>query len=152
MSVLHSSLLHWILKVSQGPSGRRSQPADATKEDFFASILRSNEAAQVDSSRARRQSRVSREIVSSNRGLYPLLHRPFINSQLLLDHGLSVVPTKEWQENLSRRLAFGSNANTCPLDDIDAPVIRKRRLNGTNDKQSGWDSLYTIDPTPGTYL
>ncbi|KAF8808141.1 hypothetical protein BYT27DRAFT_7190259 [Phlegmacium glaucopus] len=114
-----------------GPSGRRSQPPDATKEDFFASILRSNEAAHIDSSRARRQSRVSREIVSSNQ-----------------DHGLSVVPTKEWQENLSKRLAFGSNPDTRPPDNITVPVMQKRRLNGTNDNQPKWDSLYTIEPTP----
>ena len=66
------TLLHYnALNVFQGPAGRRSQPADATKEDFFASILRSNEAAHVDSSRMRRQSRVSREIVSSHQGPYP---------------------------------------------------------------------------------
>ena len=71
MSVL---LRRYIMKFSiffQGPAGRRSQPADATKEDFFASILRSNEVAHADSSRMRRQSRVSREIVSSHQGPYP---------------------------------------------------------------------------------
>lgn len=53
---------------AQGPAGRRSQPAGATKEDFFASILRSNSASGRDTSRSRRQSRVSREIVSSTQG------------------------------------------------------------------------------------
>ena len=67
-----SPVHHEILNIFQGPSGRRSQPADATKEDFFASILRSNEVAHADSSRMRRQSRVSREIVSSHQGLHPL--------------------------------------------------------------------------------
>ena len=100
----------------------------------------------------RRQSRVSREIVSSHQGLHPLSCPLFINSQVALDHGLSVVPTKEWQENLSKRLAFGSSSNTCPSDDAIMPVTQKRRLNNTNDKRSNWDSLYTIDPTPGTNL
>ena len=67
---------------------------------------------------------------------------------MALDHGLSVVPTKEWQDNLSKRLAFGSSRDTCPPEDISA---QKRRLNNTDDKQN-WDSLYTIDQTPGTYL
>ena len=137
---------------SQGPSGRRSQPADATKEDFFASILRSNEVAHVDSSRMRRQSRVSREIVSSNQGLHPLSCCAFITSQLPLDNGISVVPTKEWQENLSKRLAFGSNSNSSSPDDITTHVMQKRRLNDTNNKQFTWDSLYKIEPTPGTTL
>lgn len=52
----------------QGPSGKLSQPAGATKEDFFACIFRSNEASARDSPRSRRQSRISREIVSSSRG------------------------------------------------------------------------------------
>ncbi|KAF8971739.1 fungal-specific transcription factor domain-containing protein [Flammula alnicola] len=117
-----------------GPSGRRTQPADATKEDFFASILKSNEAAHADSSRARRQSRVSREIVSSNQ-----------------DHGLSVVPTKDWQDNLSKRLAFGPSPGTSTHlpDDQGGPASRRRRLNGTdNQSPSSWNSLYTIDPAP----
>ncbi|KAF8167342.1 fungal-specific transcription factor domain-containing protein [Crassisporium funariophilum] len=111
-----------------GPSGRRKQPADATKEDFFASIMRSNEEAQGDSSRARRQSRVSREIVSSNQ-----------------DHGLSVVPTKEWQDNLSRRLALGSSSGT--RLDAGGPVLQRRRLNSNSDSQlpTNWNTLYTIE-------
>ncbi|KAF9567781.1 hypothetical protein CPC08DRAFT_739993 [Agrocybe pediades] len=114
-----------------GPSGRRNQRADATKEDFFASILKSNESA-ADLSRARRQSRVSREIVSSNQ-----------------DHGLAVVPTKEWQDNLSKRLAFGSSTGSSSRlsDDSGAPVSRRRRLNDNLDPPN-WNSLYTIDPTP----
>ncbi|KAF9486569.1 hypothetical protein BDN70DRAFT_870159 [Pholiota conissans] len=115
-----------------GPSGRKAQPADATKEDFFASILKSNEAAHADSSRARRQSRVSREIVSSNQ-----------------DHGLSVVPTKEWQDNLSKRLAFGPSPGTSTHlpDDQGIPASRRRRLNNQQ-SPTNWNSLYTIDPTP----
>lgn len=71
MSVLLSPLHHEILNIFQGPAGRRSQPADATKEDFFASILRSNEVAHADSSRIRRETRVSRERVS-HQGPYTL--------------------------------------------------------------------------------
>ncbi|KAJ7675340.1 fungal-specific transcription factor domain-containing protein [Mycena rosella] len=49
-----------------GPSGRLDQPGGATKEDFFASILRSSGSTPGnDTSRSRRQSRVSREKVSS---------------------------------------------------------------------------------------
>jgi hypothetical protein len=119
-----------------GPSGRRSQPRDATKEDFFASILKSNETAHADSSRTRRQSRVSREIVSSNQ-----------------DHGLSVVPTREWQDNLSKRLAFGPSPGTSIHlpNDSGHPLSRRRRLNGTeNLSPTNWNTLYTIDPAPGT--
>ncbi|CAA7264843.1 unnamed protein product [Cyclocybe aegerita] len=114
-----------------GPSGRRAQPADATKEDFFASIMKSNENGQGDSSRARRQSRVSREIVSSNQ-----------------DHGLSVVPTKEWQDNLSKRLAFGQSSSSGSIDGDAVHVPRRRRLNGSSDQTPAeWNALYTIEPS-----
>lgn len=55
-----------------GPSGRRFQPQGATKEDFFASVLRSNGSTSSgrDNSRSRRQSRVSREKVSLTQGVY----------------------------------------------------------------------------------
>ena len=72
MSVLLPPLHHEILIIIQGPAGRRSQPADATKEDFFSYILNSNEVAHADSSRTRRETRLSRERVS-HQGPYPLI-------------------------------------------------------------------------------
>ena len=140
-----------ILNIFQGPAGRRSQPVDATKEDFFASILRSNEVAHADSSRIRRETRVSREKVS-HQGPYRLSFQLLTKSHLALDYGLSIVPTKEWQDNLSKRLAYGCSQKTCPTDDISVPAMQKRRLNSTEDKQSNWDSLYTIEPNPGINL
>ncbi|KAF9531948.1 fungal-specific transcription factor domain-containing protein [Crepidotus variabilis] len=112
-----------------GPSGRKSQPADATKEDFFASILKSNETAHVDTSRARRQSRVSREIVSSNQ-----------------DHGLSVVPTKEWQDNLSNCLACIATTPPQSLENGSCHTAQKRRIGDYSSNQQDWDSLYKIEP------
>ncbi|KAG6919020.1 hypothetical protein DXG01_009730 [Tephrocybe rancida] len=109
-----------------GPSGRRSQPDAATKEDFFASILKSSESSvpSRDSTRARRQSRVSREIVSSNK-----------------DNGLSVMPTKEWQDNLSNRLASSSSNHDGSRDS------RRRRLDSTSPhSQPDWKEMYTMDP------
>ncbi|KAF9055831.1 fungal-specific transcription factor domain-containing protein [Panaeolus papilionaceus] len=114
-----------------GPSRRRSQPADTTKEDFFASIMKSNESSHVDSSRSRRQSRVSREIVSSNQ-----------------DHGLAVVPTKEWQDNLSKRLTFGTASPTARFaESTSGHVTQRRRLVGPESPATPeeWNSLYTID-------
>ena len=61
------------------------------------------------------------------------------------------MPTKEWQDNLSKRLAYGSSQKMCPPDDVSVPVMQKRRLNtNNNNKPCDWDSLYTIEPTPGT--
>ena len=141
----------WDLNVFQGPAGRRSQPADATKEDFFASILRSNEVAHADSSRIRRETRVSRERVS-HQGLSPLSSKLLTWSHEALDYGLSIVPTKEWQDNLSKRLAYGSSQKACPSDDISVPALQKRRLNNSINKQCDWDSLYKIEPAPGTNM
>ncbi|TFK41823.1 fungal-specific transcription factor domain-containing protein [Crucibulum laeve] len=130
-----------------GPSGRKSQPVDATKEDFFASILKSNESSSTrDSSRSRRQSRVSREIVSSSQ-----------------DHGLSVVPTKQWQDNLSNRLTSSSssgssmNYNSYPsshTSDDGVPATQRRRLNSTstnNISRTDWNTMYTMDRAEEEY-
>lgn len=65
---------------------------------------------------------------------------------------MSVVPTKEWQDNLSKRLAFGPSPGTSTHlpDDQGIPASRRRRLNGTdNQSPANWGSLYTIDPAPG---
>ncbi|KAF8346943.1 fungal-specific transcription factor domain-containing protein [Amanita rubescens] len=122
-----------------GPSGRRSQPPGATKEDFFASILKSAESSSGrDPSRSRRQSRVSREIVSSTQ-----------------DHGLSVVPTKEWQDNLSARLAasgvqasgYGLIVNPIDANDmsLEERLDGEDGLNGEGPTQPDWNGMYTLE-------
>ncbi|KXN88828.1 Nitrogen assimilation transcription factor nirA [Leucoagaricus sp. SymC.cos] len=103
-----------------GPAGRRSQPPGATKEDFFASILRSN---------------------GSN------------------DHGLSVAPTKEWQDNLSRRLAGSSSGSLSPASYggfrasssatslSSTPATQRRRLNDSVEPaySPDWNGMYTFN-------
>ncbi|KAF6766696.1 fungal-specific transcription factor domain-containing protein [Ephemerocybe angulata] len=129
-----------------GPSGRRLQSVGSTREDFFASVLKSNEMSNSrDPSRALRQSRVSREIVSSSQ-----------------DHGLSVVPTKEWQDNLSQRLMSFSSASHAPqpssssygnleFDSQYGHAAQKRRLNAQASSSTNgppdWSNMYTMDPT-----
>ncbi|KAF8899084.1 fungal-specific transcription factor domain-containing protein [Infundibulicybe gibba] len=126
-----------------GPSGRRNQPVGATKEDFFASILKSSETPVVrDPSRSRRQSRVSREIVSSAQ-----------------DHGLSVVPTQEWQDNLSHHLSISSDpplastfAKQTP-DNSDFPLTQRRRLNNSRNNsptKTEWNDMYTMEASSDT--
>ncbi|KAL0951642.1 hypothetical protein HGRIS_008322 [Hohenbuehelia grisea] len=116
-----------------GPTGRRSQPEGASKEDFFASILKSNETFSArEAPRSRRQSRVSREIVSSSQ-----------------DHGLSVVPTLQWQDNLAKQLESSSNASDYSTqyslspaqDDFGAPSAQRRRLNNQS-QHAIWDTMY----------
>ncbi|EGN91754.1 hypothetical protein SERLA73DRAFT_80157 [Serpula lacrymans var. lacrymans S7.3] len=147
---LAREILHRVDVGPFGPSGRLHQPVGATKEEFFASIFRSNEASTRDLARSRRQSRVSREIVSSAR-----------------DDGLCTVPTAEWQDRLSARLASaGSMSGIRPhglpapfqgisfhsptLDPQGAPPSQRRRLNtcsGTGPSQGypDWNDMYTMD-------
>lgn len=68
-----------------------------------------------------------------------------------IDHGLSVVPTKEWQDNLSRCLASGSTPSSCTPDSEDGHVSQRRRLNGYCKVPTDWDSLLTIDNPDGTH-
>ncbi|KIK70628.1 hypothetical protein GYMLUDRAFT_209950 [Collybiopsis luxurians FD-317 M1] len=118
-----------------GPSGRRYQSHGATKEDFFASVLRSNGVTPGrDSSRSRRQSRVSREKVS-----------------LTQDRGLSIVPTSEWQDNLAARLCSSPSTSavySASSSSSDGPVVQRRRLDSTpTDSQPDWNEMYTLsDP------
>lgn len=101
----------------QGPAGRRSQPPGATKEDFFASILRSNNSNGRDTSRSRRQSRVSREIVSSTQGR----SCPFVVNPM-------IIKTSTFQ--IMASLSFRPrNGKTISLDALqDCPVAHFPRV------------------------
>ncbi|KAI5898203.1 uncharacterized protein SCHCODRAFT_02611397 [Schizophyllum commune H4-8] len=142
-----------IDRVDMGPYGPSGRQTDgATKEDIFSSILRSNESTlgSRDSSRSRRQSRVSREIVSSSK-----------------DRGLSVVPTKEWQDRLADRLAaisartsmtgYGASSSggpgyhsSSPFESSGVRLAQRRRL-GDSPVSPGvpqppnWSEMYTFD-------
>jgi len=132
-----------------GPSGRLNELDSATKEDMFAQIFKSNESiSSRDAARLRRQSRISREVVSSGQDSDPM-----------------AVPTKEWQDRISSHLAssfslsptspsnyrdhFASHSST-----FDMPGGRKpqrRRTDGpsmTNDTRFhlNWNDMYTMGP------
>jgi len=70
------------------------------------------------------------------------------------DHGLSVVPTKDWQDNLSRYLASDrGSSNSCTPDSEDGHAQQRRRLSGyLKAAPQDWNSLYTIDTPDGRYL
>ncbi|KAI0068074.1 hypothetical protein BV25DRAFT_1875230 [Artomyces pyxidatus] len=122
-----------------GPTGRLNHSAAMTKEDFFASILSGSTDTQSsrDPSRPRRQSRMSREIVSSN------------NSML-------VSPTLEWQDRLSTRFAY----TDMPAGDVTPdhassflsggqPLTQRRRLERDGLAHPDWDGLYKLETVSG---
>ncbi|KAI0257234.1 fungal-specific transcription factor domain-containing protein [Lactifluus subvellereus] len=117
-----------------GPTGRLSHSAAMTKEDFFASIMKSDVQHPRDPSRPKRESRMSREIVSSN------------NSML-------VTPTLEWQDRLSSRYALADKPETSdPLPRLNPggqPPAQRRRLDKGSSAPSDWSGLYTLDPVSG---
>ncbi|KAF8445677.1 fungal-specific transcription factor domain-containing protein [Boletus edulis BED1] len=112
-----------------GPSGRLSQPASATKEDIFACIFRSNQSSR-DAARSRRQSRISREIVSSSR-----------------DNALSSMPTAEWQDRLAARLS--STRQSPSRISTEAPLPQRRRLDesspGADTSHPNWNEMYIME-------
>ncbi|KAI9570337.1 fungal-specific transcription factor domain-containing protein [Boletus coccyginus] len=122
-----------------GPLGRLSQPAGATKEDFFACIFRSNETSH-DAARSRRQSRVSREIVSSSR-----------------DNVLSSMPTTEWQDRLATHLSrnvmegpHSTGTRQSPSRAFGgAPLPQRRRLDEHSSRADlshpNWNEMYTME-------
>ncbi|PCH33995.1 hypothetical protein WOLCODRAFT_87174 [Wolfiporia cocos MD-104 SS10] len=115
-----------------GPSGRLRQPQAPTSESFYATIMGSPGASR-DDRRVRRQSRMTREIVS------------------IEDSNILATPTREWQEQLISRLSGqpvhdypasppaaaasvspGSHSSSSfPGQQQPEPARRRRRLEGT---------------------
>jgi len=123
-------------RVDSGPfgrTGRLSISAGMTKEDIFASIMNSDNQHPRDPSRPKRQSRMSREIVSSN------------NFTL-------VTPTLEWQDRLSNSYARTNNLDlsgpspSSLLHIGGQPSLQRRRLEKDGPVASDWGRLYKLDP------
>ncbi|KAL4070710.1 fungal-specific transcription factor domain-containing protein [Scleroderma citrinum] len=123
-----------------GPSGRLTQATGATKEDFVACIFRSNEGSSRDASRIRRQSRISREIVSSSSRA----------------NSLSTVPTTDWQDRLTARLCKSTHdqeqsrvSHSPSLSSNGGHVAQRRRVDEPtatqNLDQLNWNEMYTIE-------
>jgi len=119
-----------------GPTGRLSISAGMTKEDIFASIMKSDNQHPRDPSRPKRQSRMSREIVSSN------------NFTL-------VTPTLEWQDRLSNSYARTNSLDlsgpspSSLLNIGGQPSLQRRRLEKDAPVASDWGRLYKLDPVSG---
>ncbi|KAF7966216.1 hypothetical protein HWV62_39477, partial [Athelia sp. TMB] len=128
-----------------GPLGRTG--AEATKEDLLAQIFKSNESASAssrDAARLRRQSRISREVVSSSQDTIPMQ-----------------VPTPEWQDRISTLLA--SAAGTGSTFNAEGPLAQRRRTGdasvfnqfgstsefGMGQGQDAWGAMYTMPPSGG---
>jgi hypothetical protein len=102
-----------------------------SKEDFFASIMNADNQHPRDPSRPKRQSRMSREIVSSN------------NSML-------VTPTLEWQDRLSSSYAWTDNleilAPSPPPHIGGQPPFQRRRLDQDSTPPNWGPISYKLEP------
>ncbi|KAI8981384.1 fungal-specific transcription factor domain-containing protein [Trametes punicea] len=129
-------------RVQAGPYGARSrleQRQDTTSESFYASLVQVPDGTPYrDDRRSRRQSRVTREMVSQ-------------------DPTALATPTREWQEQLSRRLNYGNQWSYTSTSM--SPVSRssssaggsneyartRRRLDYSGQPSTlNWDTLYTL--------
>lgn len=156
----------------QGPTGRQNHSVAVTKEDFFASILNSAPKAVRDSSRPRRQSRVSREIVSSSEFSSSAIPGHNCLRSLISDNSMLVNPTLEWQDRLSSRYAtidragseglyanssqhsiqFTSSFALFPTSATPVnggPPSQRRRLDLNGLAHPDWDRMYTLDRVSG---
>lgn len=85
----------YVLTSIQGPTGRARQPAGTSQDSagFYSTIMnQSQQSAPYDDRRSKRQSRISREFVSSQ------------------DTTIPAIPTAEWQDQLYRRLTNTSGS------------------------------------------
>jgi hypothetical protein len=64
------------------------------------------------------------------------------------DRGLGVVPTREWQDNLSNRLVSGSGSGSRSFDGSGVPLPQRRRLNASSrsfPSSPDWNEMYTME-------
>jgi hypothetical protein len=119
-----------------------------TKEDFFASIMNSETQHPRDPSRPKRQSRMSREIVSSSELRDNPTEIPG-SHQLRVDNSMLVAPTLEWQDHLSSCYAVTDKPRTSDssVNPGSQPSPQRRRLGeDTGSTPVEWGRLYKIDP------
>lgn len=81
-----------------------------------------------------------------------------------LDRGLSVLPSREWQDNLSRRLTVQgsyqaeapspSSSNAATSSHAGSSLPRRRRLNSSQDTRADpdWNGMYTLDSSGRPHL
>ena len=146
---------HPILTIAKGARSRLEQQVDTTSESFYQSLV---QVPDRDDRRSRRQSRVSREIVSQGQHI-----RRFRSTSMLTAHtdpAALATPTREWQDQLSRRLAYGSQwaYSSAPMSPVSGAsssaggsneyARTRRRLEQLGQQpyvqQQQWDNLYTM--------
>ncbi|KAI0962057.1 hypothetical protein AcV7_000982 [Taiwanofungus camphoratus] len=128
-----------------GPSGRAREKA-TTSDNFYATIMGAPDPAARDDRRTRRQSRMTREIVS------------------IEDASMLGAPTREWQDQLVRRLA-GSHvpgyssplARYSPVPEAPgtSPAAQASAYPGDSQqprRRRRLDVSYVPDPAPAPYL
>ncbi|KAI0756844.1 fungal-specific transcription factor domain-containing protein [Daedaleopsis nitida] len=130
-------------RVQRGPYGSRSrlqQPQDPNGDPYSSLIDVPEYAPMRDDRRSRRQSRVSREIVSQ-------------------DPTVSAAPTREWQDQLARRLqnyswayttsplSSKSRASSAGTSNDYSRTRRKLDYPASMPTQQNWDNLYTLPDT-----
>ena len=143
------------LTASQGSGGRMIQQQDPTRESFYASLIEVPQHTPVrDDRRSRRQSRVSREIVSQGKR-FELVLAESRNTHGTTDPTASATPTREWREQLAHRLAHGPQwaYSTSPLSPPSrssssaggsTDYARTRRRLDWPPIHQNWDNLYTM--------
>lgn len=129
-----------------GPAGRAAgfgsgDAGGGEKEDLLAQIFKSNESASAssrDAARLRRQSRISREVVSSSQDTIPMQ-----------------VPTSEWQDRISSLLGQCSSSSVGSSRSGSSFDAGKRRRTGDASVfgayqdpdqlgQPEWGNMYTM--------
>ncbi|TDL28079.1 hypothetical protein BD410DRAFT_894187 [Rickenella mellea] len=127
--VLAREIIDRVDRGPFGPSGRDHRQSDLTKEGFLTAITKPVESVSKQDSFAQRESRMSREIVSSNQ--------------------VDALPTLEWQDQLSGHLTGGSaSALTSQRDPFQYPNFKgPSKLSGERMSKSPpeFDGLYTIN-------
>ncbi|KAH9944251.1 fungal-specific transcription factor domain-containing protein [Epithele typhae] len=137
-----SAILDRVQAGPYGSRGRMNSRHDLTTEGFYASLVDVPEHTPArEDRRSRRQSRVSREIVSQ-------------------DPTASATPTREWQDQLFARLAHGTQWGGYSSSPMSPPSRSSSSTGNSSDyartrrrleqwplnipDQQNWDNMYTM--------
>jgi hypothetical protein len=133
---------------------------------MFAQIFKTNESVSSrDAARLRRQSRISREVVSSGQGMSTGILELGRQGMMISDNDPMPVPTKEWQDRIASQLANSSSASSSNYNRHFASHSSNFDISGARNPQRrrmddmsmadrmrfdlNWKNMYTMSPPSG---
>lgn len=140
-------------RVEAGPYGPGNRGRSATDPDtFYATIMGTSDNAVREDRRIRRQSRLTREIVSIEGVVACAFYVAHALIRCCLDSNILANPTPEWQEGLIRRLAGGAVPAFASSQSPASIAASRSPISDSSSSLHGADEPRTRRRLEGSYL